>query len=62
MLLMGVQGAWGIIPVYLGEIAPPAFRATFAGLAYQLGQPPKVHRGRADDSRREYGVRWFCPD
>lgn len=33
----GVQGAWGIVPVYLGEIAPPAFRATFAGLAYQLG-------------------------
>jgi len=33
----GVQGAWGVIPIYLGEIAPPAFRATFAGLAYQLG-------------------------
>jgi hypothetical protein len=25
------------IPVYLSEISPPAFRATFAGLAYQMG-------------------------
>ncbi|GFZ47800.1 hypothetical protein JCM24511_05547 [Saitozyma sp. JCM 24511] len=33
----GVQGAWGIVPIYLGEISPPAFRASFAGLAYQLG-------------------------
>ncbi|KAK8847478.1 hypothetical protein IAR55_005336 [Kwoniella newhampshirensis] len=33
----GVQGAWGIVPVYLGEVSPPAFRALFAGLSYQLG-------------------------
>lgn len=33
----GVQGAWGLVPIYLGEISPPAFRASFAGLAYQLG-------------------------
>jgi len=33
----GVQGAWGIVPIYLSEIAPPAFRASFAGVAYQLG-------------------------
>jgi len=33
----GVQGAWGVVPIYLGEISPPAFRAAFAGLAYQLG-------------------------
>lgn len=32
-----MQGAWGTIPVYLSEIAPPAFRASFAGVAYQLG-------------------------
>lgn len=32
-----VQGAWGVVPIYLQEIAPPAFRAAWAGLAYQLG-------------------------
>ncbi|KAI9504688.1 carboxylic acid transporter [Coemansia spiralis] len=32
-----VQGAWGVIPVYLSEISPEQFRATFPGLAYQLG-------------------------
>lgn len=33
----GVQGAWGIIPIFLQEISPPAFRGTFPGVAYQLG-------------------------
>jgi len=33
----GVQGAWGVIPVYLQEVSPPAFRAVFPGLAYQMG-------------------------
>jgi SHS family lactate transporter-like MFS transporter len=32
-----VQGAWGIIPAHLNELAPSAVRATFPGLAYQLG-------------------------
>ncbi|KAJ2665653.1 Carboxylic acid transporter [Coemansia sp. RSA 1200] len=32
-----VQGAWGVIPAYLSEISPADFRATFPGLAYQLG-------------------------
>ncbi|KAK0546512.1 hypothetical protein OC846_005234 [Tilletia horrida] len=33
----GVQGAWGVVPILLSEISPPAFRATFPGVAYQLG-------------------------
>ena len=32
-----VQGAWGIVPVHLNELAPPAVRAVFPGVAYQLG-------------------------
>jgi len=33
----GIQGAWGVIPIHLAEISPPAYRATFPGVAYQLG-------------------------
>jgi len=33
----GVQGAWGVIPIQLAELSPAAFRATFPGLMYQLG-------------------------
>ncbi|KAG7098524.1 hypothetical protein E1B28_000464 [Marasmius oreades] len=33
----GVQGAWGVIPIQLAEMSPPAFRATFPGVAYQVG-------------------------
>jgi MFS transporter, SHS family, lactate transporter len=32
-----VQGAWGVIPAHLNELSPPAVRATFPGLTYQLG-------------------------
>ena len=32
-----VQGAWGVIPVYLSEMAPPDFRSFVVGIAYQLG-------------------------
>ncbi|KAF8516333.1 carboxylic acid transporter protein [Hysterangium stoloniferum] len=34
---IGVQGAWGVIPIFLNELSPPAFRATFPGVAYQIG-------------------------
>ena len=27
----------GVVPIYLSESSPPAFRASFAGIAYQLG-------------------------
>jgi SHS family lactate transporter-like MFS transporter len=32
-----VQGAWGVIPAHINELAPPAARAFFPGFAYQLG-------------------------
>ena len=32
-----VQGAWGVVPAYLSELSPGPVRATFPGLAYQLG-------------------------
>jgi SHS family lactate transporter-like MFS transporter len=36
-LQVGVQGAWGIIPIHLNELSPSGFRSTFPGVAYQLG-------------------------
>ena len=32
-----VQGAWGVIPIHLMELSPPAMRTFVVGTAYQLG-------------------------
>jgi SHS family lactate transporter-like MFS transporter len=37
LLQFFVQGAWGVIPVHLNELSPPAIRGAFAGTVYQLG-------------------------
>src|SRR5262249_8244065 len=36
-LQVGVQGAWGIIPVHLNELSPDSVRGVMPGFAYQLG-------------------------
>src|SRR5215813_1027120 len=37
LMQVGVQGAWGVIPAHLNEIAPDNVRGLVPGLAYQLG-------------------------
>lgn len=37
LMMFMVQGAWGVVPAYLTELSPGPVRATFPGLAYQLG-------------------------
>ncbi|KAG4430942.1 hypothetical protein IFR05_013580 [Cadophora sp. M221] len=32
-----VQGAWGVVPIHLIELSPPAFRTFVVGTSYQLG-------------------------
>lgn len=32
-----VQGAWGVVPIHLTELAPVEFRAFVTGVAYQMG-------------------------
>ena len=32
-----VQGAWGVIPIYLMELSPGSFRTFVVGTSYQLG-------------------------
>ncbi|GAA95496.1 hypothetical protein E5Q_02151 [Mixia osmundae IAM 14324] len=36
-LQIGIQGAFSVVPAYLLELSPVAVRATFPGVAYQLG-------------------------
>lgn len=36
-LQAGVQGAWGVVPIHLSELSPPAYRSLVVGLSYQLG-------------------------
>jgi SHS family lactate transporter-like MFS transporter len=37
LMQSGVQGAFGVIPAHLNELAPPAIRGLFPGFVYQLG-------------------------
>ena len=37
LLQFCLQGAWGVVPVHLNELAPGPVRAIVPGLAYQLG-------------------------
>ena len=34
---IGVQGAWGVVPVHLERASPSEIRGTFPGFVYQLG-------------------------
>ena len=58
LIQVAVQGAWGIVPVHLNELSPPAARALFPGFAYQLGNfiaswnsplQASIAEGRHDD-------------
>jgi MFS transporter, SHS family, lactate transporter len=37
VMQMGVQGAWGVIPIHLNELASDVARGLMPGFAYQLG-------------------------
>ena len=37
LMQVGVQGAWGVIPAHINELAPDSARGLVPGLAYQLG-------------------------
>jgi SHS family lactate transporter-like MFS transporter len=55
-----VQGAWGVVPAYLTELSPGPMRATFPGLAYQLGNlvtsRNAVIQAKAAEHYGSYGV------
>ena len=37
LMMVCVQGTWGVVPAYLNELSPPSVRATFPGFVYQAG-------------------------
>jgi SHS family lactate transporter-like MFS transporter len=55
-----VQGAWGVVPAWLSELSPGPVRATFPGVAYQLGNlissRNDVLQARAAEHIGSYGV------
>ena len=58
---VAVQGAWGIVPVHLNELSPPAARALFPGFAYQLGnlimsKNAVFQAGNAESHGNNYGL------
>jgi SHS family lactate transporter-like MFS transporter len=56
---MGVQGAWGIIPVHLNEMAPDSVRGLMPGLCYQLGILFAAPTNTIEDMLRErFGYSW----
>jgi SHS family lactate transporter-like MFS transporter len=55
----GVQGAWGIIPVHLNELAADAARGLMPGLAYQLGILFAAPTNTIEYALRErFGYQW----
>ncbi|GJN90545.1 hypothetical protein Rhopal_003557-T1 [Rhodotorula paludigena] len=62
----GVQGSWGVVPILLSEISPPAFRAVWPGVAYQLGnmvssasaqiEATAGEKLRTEEDRPDYGL------
>ena len=55
----GVQGAFGVIPAHLNELAPSAIRGLFPGFVYQLGVLVSSPTPRVEDYLREhFGYSW----
>ena len=59
MLQMGVQGAWGVVPAHLNELAPDSVRGLVPGLAYQLGILLASPTSNIEHALKErFGYRW----
>jgi SHS family lactate transporter-like MFS transporter len=61
LIQIAVQGAWGVVPVHLNELSPPALRGTFPGFAYQLGNlfaaaNATLQAGIAEQHGNNYGL------
>jgi len=53
IMQIAVQGAWGVIPAHLNELAPGAVRATLPGFIYQAGNFLASYNGKFQASLAE---------
>ncbi|ABF41560.1 major facilitator superfamily (MFS) transporter [Candidatus Koribacter versatilis Ellin345] len=59
LMQVGVQGAWGVVPVHLNELAPDAARGLVPGFAYQLGILFASGTNNIEYALRDhFGYRW----
>ncbi len=59
VMQMGVQGAWGIVPAHLNEMAPDAARGLVPGMAYQLGVMFAAPTNNIEFALRDrFGYQW----
>jgi SHS family lactate transporter-like MFS transporter len=59
IMQMGVQGAWGIIPVHLNELSPDAVRGLLPGFTYQIGVLLASSTPRVEFALRDHlGYAW----
>lgn len=59
VMQVGVQGAWGVVPVHLNELAPDAARGLVPGFAYQLGILVASPTNNIEYALRDlFGYRW----
>ena len=59
MMQVGVQGAWGIVPAHLNEMAPDSVRGLVPGMAYQLGILLASPTSNIQHTLQElFGYRW----
>ena len=59
---LAVQGAWGVVPAHLNELAPAGIRATFPGVVYQLGNLIASRNAPIQASLAEYHGTLAHPD
>ncbi len=59
LMQMGVQGAWGIIPVHLNELSPDSVRGLLPGFTYQIGILLAASTPRVEFALRDHlGYPW----
>jgi SHS family lactate transporter-like MFS transporter len=59
LMQMGVQGAWGVIPAHLNELAADSARGLMPGLTYQLGILLASPTNNVEFAlRQKFGYQW----